>query len=73
MSQRFPPVGGVGGPSNTNQARYPQSPMQPGGGGGPMRPYTAGPLQNFPVSISSIFFKLFRIKNSMFKKTIWLL
>lgn len=52
MSQRFPPVsgvGGVGGPPNTPQGRYQQPPLQQSPAAGPMRPYS-GPPQNFTVS-----------------------
>lgn len=53
MSQRFPPTGGVGGPTNsTTQGRYQATPpmQQPSPGAGPMRPYTAAPPQSFSVS-----------------------
>lgn len=57
MSQRFQQAGGVvGPPQSPQQARYsqpmPQPPMNS------MRPYAAGPTQNFPVSETiDVFFR----------------
>lgn len=52
MSQRFQQAGGVAGPQQSpQQARYSQPMSQPPGSGpvNSMRPYPAGPTQNFPV------------------------
>lgn len=61
MSQRFQQAGGVAGPPQSpQQARYSQPmPQTPGPGTvNNMRPYSAGPTQNFPVSETiDVFFR----------------